>query len=153
MTDETEIKPEEPIWKKWWFWVIAIFVIIFIASAGGGDKKEIAPIVEKSAIEKEAVEEKPKAEQVRIEQEEAEKNLKDFLEIFVKSGLIKNAETGKIYVSNAWFTLDVPFKENFLTLAYTILKNATGSGYIEVRHYQSNELLGKATVWSIEVKR
>lgn len=46
-------KTEKLIWKKWWFWVIAVFVIIFIASAGGDDKKEIAPIIEKPTIEAE----------------------------------------------------------------------------------------------------
>lgn len=35
-----EIKPKKPIWKKWWIWLIAIFVIIIIASAGGEEKKE-----------------------------------------------------------------------------------------------------------------
>lgn len=33
-----EIKPKQPVWKKWWFWLIIIFVIIVIASANG-DKK------------------------------------------------------------------------------------------------------------------
>ena len=44
MTNENEIKPKKPIWKKWWFWlIIIIFVIIIIASAGGGEKKETTP--------------------------------------------------------------------------------------------------------------
>jgi len=39
-----EIKQEKPIWRKWWFWIIAIFVIIIIAS-GKGEKKETKPEV------------------------------------------------------------------------------------------------------------
>ncbi|MGB2762121.1 MAG: hypothetical protein WBC21_01115 [Minisyncoccales bacterium] len=39
MTNETEIKPKKPIWKKWWFWLIVIFVIIIIAPSGEEKKK------------------------------------------------------------------------------------------------------------------
>ena len=38
MLDETEIKPEKQIWRKWWFWAIFGFVFIItivIATSGG----------------------------------------------------------------------------------------------------------------------
>jgi len=41
MTDE--VKPKKPIWKKWWFWLIAIFVIFILIGASGGEKKEATP--------------------------------------------------------------------------------------------------------------
>lgn len=41
MTDE--IKDEKAIWTKWWFWVVAVFVVIIIGSMDGGEKKETSP--------------------------------------------------------------------------------------------------------------
>lgn len=54
-TEETE----KPIWKKWWFWVIAVFVIIPI-TLGWGEKEKTAP--ETIQPQKEVLGEKPKAE-------------------------------------------------------------------------------------------
>ena len=41
MTDET--KPKKPIWKKWWFWPIAIFVIFILIGLMGGWDEETKP--------------------------------------------------------------------------------------------------------------
>ncbi|MDD5688652.1 MAG: hypothetical protein PHQ76_00020 [Caldisericia bacterium] len=43
MTNETEIKSKKPIWKKWWLWLIAIFVIFIFIGAIGGEKKGTTP--------------------------------------------------------------------------------------------------------------
>ena len=41
MANETEIKIKKPIiWKKWWFWLIAIFVIFVLIGLSGGEDKE-----------------------------------------------------------------------------------------------------------------
>ncbi len=37
-----EIKVKKPIWKRWWLWIIVIFVIILITPAGE-EKKETEP--------------------------------------------------------------------------------------------------------------
>jgi len=43
MTNENEIKPKKPIWRKWWFWPIAIFVIFILIGLMGGWDEEKKP--------------------------------------------------------------------------------------------------------------
>jgi len=38
-----EIKPKKPIWKKWWFWPIAIFLIFILIGLMGGWDEETKP--------------------------------------------------------------------------------------------------------------
>jgi len=33
---QTQEKPKKSIWKKWWFWIIGVFVVIIIALGRGG---------------------------------------------------------------------------------------------------------------------
>lgn len=39
---QAQEKIEQPIWKRWWFWIL-IFGIIFVLSVGGGEKKKTQP--------------------------------------------------------------------------------------------------------------
>lgn len=97
-------------------------------------------------------EEQAKAEQAKIEQEKPAKEFADFLDKFIEAGLIKSAGPGKLYVSDLWFLMTVPDKENFLKLVSELKKKAQdNNGWLEIRHYQSNELLGKTTNYSVEV--
>jgi len=99
-------------------------------------------------------EEQAKAEQAKIEQEKPAKDFADFLDKGIEAGLIKSAGPGKLYVSDLWFLMTVPDKENFLKLVSDLKKKAQdNNGWLEIRHYQSNELLGKTTNYSVEVLR
>ncbi|MBU4338174.1 hypothetical protein KKD57_01300 [Patescibacteria group bacterium] len=101
----------------------------------------------KQAIEQE------KIAQTKAEQEKADKDMTDFLNLFINAGLVRDTKAGTIYVSDTWFTMPVKNKESFLKMASDLLKKQTGYGWIEVRHYQSNELLGEVSGGSVEVKR
>lgn len=50
MTEENGTKIKKPIWKRWWFWVLAVFIIIIIASGGeNGNSPSSAPNQDKPA--------------------------------------------------------------------------------------------------------
>jgi len=70
-------KPKKPIWKKWWIWLITIFVLIIIIASGGDKSQEIGTpqVLEKPEEIVEIDTEQPiiqpnDEEQIKIEQEE-----------------------------------------------------------------------------------
>lgn len=68
MSDENETKIKKPFWKKWWVWLIGIFLLIIIASGCGGE-----PATENKQENKSTIEEVEKTQPIK-ESEEDKKN-------------------------------------------------------------------------------
>lgn len=143
------------------FFVVAVFLFAIIAITA----PELSPeqkaaeqvrIQEKQAVDQiKQVAEQAKTEQEKTELTKANKNLTDFLVKGIEAGLIKDVKTNDvsrtIYVSDIWLITPVSDKENFLTYAFSLMKKATREGSLEIKHYQSNELLGEISGWSMNV--
>lgn len=102
-------------------------------------------------VKKDVVDEKAK----KAEEEKNKKNFEKYLNAFKASGLIDNYEfsdsANVMYVTSVWYQMTVKDKEDFLNMGFALRQKAMGYGHFEVKHYQSNELVGKASITSIKV--
>jgi hypothetical protein len=69
MSDENEMKIKKPFWKKWWVWLIGIFLLIIVASGCGGE-----PTTENKQETQSTIEEVEKTQPINKTEEEDKKN-------------------------------------------------------------------------------
>lgn len=94
-----------------------------------------------------------------VSNEQAKQELSELITLLQQARLVTSYEfsdsANVVYVTDVWFTQDVTFKRDFLA-KISMLKHAiTGYKRFQVRHANSNEMLGEVTGFSgsLEVYR
>lgn len=146
--------------SKNWFLkhkIISAVLVLFILGIVGslGDNKQSEQQVVKPEINNFTntnADDKPQEKTAdNKEQEQAVKDLQFFMEKFAKEGLVdsyKLSSDNKVYVTSVWYGMTVQSKKDFLNMAMDLKKKATGYDNLEIRHFQSNELL--ADTWGVK---
>lgn len=157
-----EQKLKKKFYKRWWFWVIAVFVIFIIIGSTGSptnNTQKNEPKSEKqTAVQPEPVKQ---AEVIQAEtnqntqnqdKEKAQKELDEIINLGKKAGLITSYEFSNkasvVYVGKVWYTQTVSFKKDLLAKIGTLKKQITGYQHFEVRDAYSNEKVAEITAFS-----
>jgi len=102
--NKIELKPKQLIWKKWWFWIITIFVIIVIFSSGR-EKKEIKPEITQLPEQEEIIKSSQQEVQKEITKQEKTPPQENKVDPKTYSTVIDKIETYKLPVkSGKWQT-------------------------------------------------
>ncbi len=91
------------------------------------------------------------------DKEKAAKALKDYMELGIKTGIIKSYEFSDrrnlVYVTKLWYVMDVAQKKTFLTAVKNTKSVSTGEHFFEVRDGYSDEKVAEVTAFlgSLEI--
>lgn len=130
---------------------IVVFVILIGSIFGNNDKKQAqAPTEQNTAVAKEAT--NTDTGKPEISKEEAQKELTELMDLSKQANLVVSYEfsdtANVVYVTNLWYSLDVPFKKDFLAKVATLKETITGYHRFEVRNVKSNEKVAEVTAFS-----
>jgi len=70
-------KTKKPLWKRWWLWVIVVFIVIGFAASNGDEEEEVA---EEEVAEEEVAEEEVEPTLTSEEVDEIAEHLEEVLE-------------------------------------------------------------------------
>jgi len=159
-TDSQIIK--KPFYKRWYFWVIIIFVLYIIGSSNSPNNIEN---LQKTANKNETTNNtstqktvvtttKTNEVQVKNVQDKAtaQKELDDFIKLSKEAGLVTTYEFSDkatvVYVDKAWYSQTVQFKKDFMAKIAMLKHTITGYNHFEVHDAYSDEKVAEVTAFS-----
>ncbi|MBP9782143.1 MAG: hypothetical protein KBC50_00190 [Candidatus Pacebacteria bacterium] len=121
--------------------VCVFFLVVVIGlSSGSGDKQ--------AEQKTEAV----ATEQTDASKKEAQEGLEALLALSKQSGIVASYEfsdtANVVYVTDVWYSLDVPFKKDLVGKIASLKEAATGYHTFQVMNVKSNEKVAEVTSFS-----
>lgn len=128
---------------KWFVFLSVFFLVAIIGlTSGSDDKKPEQQVAVQSEQESSTVESKQQSQEA----------LDALITLSKEAGVISSYEFSEtaniVYVTDAWYNLDVSFKKDLIGKIASLKEAATGYHRFEVRNAKSNEKVAEVTAFS-----
>lgn len=131
---------------KWFVFLSVFFLVVVIGLTSGSDDKSGQSTAVQSEQTAPTVENK----------EQSQEALDALIAISKQAGVVSSYEFSEtanvVYVTDAWYDLDVSFKKDLLGKIASLKEAATGYHRFEVRNVKSNEKVAEVTAFSGSVE-
>ncbi len=128
---------------KWFVFLSVFFLVVVIGLTSGSDDKKPG---------QETVVQSEQANSTAENKEQSQEALEALITLSKEAGVISSYEFSEtanvVYVTDAWYNLDVSFKKDLLGKIASLKEAATGYHRFEVRNAKSNEKVAEVTAFS-----